>query len=142
GQFESFESSLTGEKIDTIIQKMSARQVNLSLPKFTFQSDFKLKDTLDNMGMNDAFVANAADFSGITGERDLYISEVIHKSFVAVDEEGTEAAAATAVIAPGSGTGPQDSVSFTADRPFIFLIRDRATQTILFIGRVMNPNEA
>jgi serpin B len=91
------------------------------------------------MGMSDAFTKDA-DFSGINGEQTLFISSVIHKSFVAVDEEGTEAAAATGVVF--SETSVPESVEFTADKPFIFLIQDHATKTILFVGRVMHPGEA
>ena len=106
----------------------------LSLPKFDFESDFNLKDTLIELGMRDAFTD--ADFSGMTGKRDLIISDVIHQAFISVDEQGTEAAAATAVVWEMlSGPPP----SLTLNHPFIFLIRDIPTNTILFIGRVMNP---
>ncbi|MGD9212018.1 MAG: serpin family protein [Desulfobacteraceae bacterium] len=138
GQFDLFESSLSSEKIEMIMQEMSSCEVNLSLPKFTFESDFTLKTPLQNMGMIDGFSENA-DFSGITGERSLFISDVIHKGFVAVDEEGTEAAAATAVVFDNYSMVQNED--FIADRPFIFLICDHATETILFIGRVMSPNE-
>jgi serpin B len=119
---------------------MNFREVILSLPKFTFESDFNLNTPLQNMGMVDAF-SDDADFSGITGERSLFVSDVIHKGFVAVDEEGTEAAAATAMTF-STTTSISENVKFTVDRPFIFLICDRATKTILFIGRVMDPSEA
>ena len=85
------------------------------------------------MGMPDAFDAEA-DFSGMTGTRRLWISKVVHKAFVSVEEEGTEAAAATAVVFLESGP-----TLVTVDRPFIFLIRDTATGTVLFLGRMMNP---
>ena len=87
--------------------------------------------------MPDAFTS-AADLSGMTGNRELFISDVIHKAFVSVDEEGTEAAAATAVMMPFSAA-PEEPIKFTADRPFIFLIQDNLTGTILFFGRVVNP---
>ncbi|GAI71619.1 unnamed protein product, partial [marine sediment metagenome] len=89
------------------------------------------------MGMPIAFSGDA-DFSGMTGNRELFISGVVHKAFVAVDEAGTEAAAATAVIVPGSAP-PELPVEVTIDRPFIFLIRDIDTGAILFVGRVLNP---
>ncbi|MGB6874316.1 MAG: serpin family protein, partial [Dehalococcoidia bacterium] len=89
------------------------------------------------MGMPIAF-SGAADFSGMTGSPDLFISEVIHKAFVSVDEAGTEAAAATAVIMEYSAV-PESLMEVTVDRPFIFLIRDIETGAILFVGRVMNP---
>jgi serpin B len=90
--------------------------------------------------MTDAFDRSAADFSGMTGKKDLFISDVIHKAFVAVDEEGTEAAAATAVIMETAGAMMPDA-SFIADRPFLFIIRDTVSGQILFIGRVLNPAE-
>jgi len=107
------------------------------MPKLEFESEFSLAQTLAKMGMPVAFSANA-DFSGMTGNRDLSIAEVIHKSFVSVDEAGTEAAAATAVIMRVTAI-PGMPVDVTIDRPFIFLIRDIETGAILFIGRVLNP---
>ncbi len=88
--------------------------------------------------MADAFDADLADFSGMTGQKDLFIGDVIHKAFVAVDEEGTEAAAATAVIMELAGAIMHD-VNLIIDRPFIFVIRDTVNGQILFIGRVLNP---
>jgi serpin B len=88
--------------------------------------------------MKDAFDPSAADFSGMTEKNDLFISAVIHKAFVAVDEKGTEAAAATAVIMETS-SAPMIDVRLTIDRPFIFIIRDLPTGQILFVGRVLNP---
>ena len=89
------------------------------------------------MGMPVVFTG-AADFSGMTGTRELFIGEVLHKSFVSVDEAGTEAAAATAVVMELTAI-PDTQVELTVDRPFIFLIRDLETGTILFVGRVANP---
>jgi serpin B len=89
------------------------------------------------MGMPQAFT-DMADFSGMTGNRDIYISDVIHKAFVAVDEAGTEAAAATAVIMRATAM-PAEPVVMTIDRPFIFLIRDIQTGAVLFVGRVLDP---
>jgi serpin B len=107
------------------------------MPQFEFDSAFSLKDTLADMGMPIAF-SGGADFSGMTGNRDLSISDVVHKAFVAVDEAGTEAAAATAVIMELTAV-PEPPVEVTLDRPFIFLIRDIDTGAILFVGRVVNP---
>ena len=107
------------------------------MPKFEFDSEFSLKDTLADMDMAIAF-SGAADFSGMTGAPDLYISEVLHKAFVSLDEAGTEAAAATAVVMKETGM-PTELVEVTIDRPFIFLIRDIETSAILFVGRVLNP---
>jgi serine protease inhibitor len=90
------------------------------------------------MGMTDAFLEKA-DFSGMNGKRDLFISEVIHKAFVDVNEEGTEAAAATAVVVRTTAIGPKEIPVFRADHPFLFLIRDNDSGSLLFIGRMMNP---
>ena len=138
-QFEAFEDSMDFQEARGILSDMKRRQVSLQMPKFEFESEFSLKKTLTAMGMPVAFSANA-DFSGMTGEKDLFISDVIHKAFVSVDEAGTEAAAATAVIMELTAM-PETPVEVTLDRPFIFLIRDIETGAILFVGRVMNPGE-
>jgi serpin B len=108
------------------------------MPKFNFDSDFGLKEALSDLGMPVAFDPNNADFSGMDGSHNLFISDVIHKAYVSVDENGTEAAAATGVIV-GTTAMPIDIVDLTIDHPFIFFIRDIQTGAILFIGRVMNP---
>ncbi len=138
GNFELFDSDLDNATLDAILAAMQPASVGVSLPKFTFTSDFLLADALSNLGMTDAFLPGIADFSGMNGKDDLFISDVIHKAFVAVDEEGTEAAAATAVIMDTASAAFPD-FTFTADRPFIFLIRDTVSGQILFIGRVVNP---
>ena len=139
GQFEAFAEGLQAQQVDTIIKNLQNTRVTLTMPKFEFDSGFKLKDTLAEMGMPIAF-SDAADFSGMTGTPGLlYISEVIHKAFVSVDEAGTEAAAATAVIIMRGSAMPGQPVEVTMDRPFIFLIRDIETGAVLFVGRVMNP---
>lgn len=111
---------------------MDGGAVSVWLPKFKLTSTFELKDTLSAMGMPQAFTN--ADFSGMNGQRDLVISQVIHKAFVEVNEQGTEAAAATAVVTTRGGTQ-----NCRIDRPFVFLIRDRDSGSILFLGRVVNP---
>jgi len=138
GQFKAFEEGLQAQQVCDIISGLQSTGVTLTMPKFEFDSEFSLKDTLAGMGMPVAF-SGEADFSGMTGNRELYISDVVHKAFVAVDEAGTEAAAATAVIMP-SAAPPEPTVEVTIDRPFIFLIRDIETGAILFVGRVMNPS--
>jgi serpin B len=141
GNFEAFEASFNKDVYDEIINGMQpSDSISISLPKFEFTKDFGLAGVLTDMGMTDAFDRNAADFSGMTGKKDLFISDVIHKAFVAVDEEGTEAAAATAVIMETAGAMMPDA-SFIADRPFLFIIRDTVSGQILFIGRVLNPAE-
>jgi serpin B len=139
GQFEDFDNSLDAQMLKDITAKLQSQRVALTLPRFQFESSFQLNQALSNMGMPAAF-SGGADFSGMTGNMDLFIGAVLHKSFVAVDEEGTEAAAVTAVIMVGSAPGPPPvTINFTADRPFIFLIQDIETGSILFIGRVLNP---
>ena len=138
GSFEQFEDSLTPALLDETLNSLEPTSLMLALPKFMFESEFIVSDTLKSMGMLDAFNPGRADFSGMTDRKDLFISEVIHKAFVAVDEEGTEAAAATAVIVEATGA-PIYDVTLTVDRPFIFILRDKPSGQILFIGRVLNP---
>jgi serpin B len=139
GTFSEFESTLDAQKLNEILRNMQpGGGMQLGVPKFSFSTDFDLKDRLTAMGMSDAFDPDRADFSGMSGGRDLYIDTILHKAFVAADEKGTEAAAATAVIlAPTSAMLPD--VALTIDRPFIFVIRDLPSGQILFIGRVLNP---
>lgn len=137
GQFEDFEMSLDVELLNDIIDNLENKHVELTLPKWEYESSFMMKETLQAMGMPIAF-SEAADFSGMTGKRDLYIADVVHKAFVSVDEAGTEAAAASAVIMKLTAM-PTDVAVVTVDRPFIFLIRDIETGAILFFGRVVNP---
>ncbi len=138
GNFAEFESALDAANLDEILNSMQPASVQLGLPKFQFESQFSLPSQLSALGMTDAFQPFVADFSGMTGNRDLFISDVIHKAFVAVDEKGTEAAAATAVIME-LAMAPLSEITLTIDRPFIFLIRDTVSGQILFMGRVVNP---
>jgi len=140
GQFQAFEDAMTYQfASDISAQKINNRQVALTMPKFEFESEFGLKETLMGMGMVEPF-RDSADFSGMSSQSDLHIDDVVHKAFVSVDEAGTEAAAASAVIV-GTTSMPPEPVAVTLDRPFVFLIRDIQTGTIIFIGRVMNPGE-
>lgn len=135
-----FEKSLTTDKLAGWLTKLDWREVRVFLPRFRMTSAFTLNGVLSAMGMQQAFDAKAADFSGMTGGKDLFISLVIHKAFVDVDEKGTEAAAATAVLAPPTAApGPPLPAVFRADHPFLFLIHDQRSASILFIGRVTNP---
>jgi serpin B len=138
GNFEAFEEGLQAQQVCDIISGLQPTAVALIMPRFEFDSEFSLKDTLAGMGMPVAF-SGEADFSGMTGNPELFISDVVHKAFVAVDEAGTEAAAATGVIMP-SAAPPEPTMEVTIDRPFIFLIRDIETGAILFVGRVLNPS--
>jgi len=137
GEFEAFEEGLQAQQVCDIINSLQLTAVALTMPQFEFDSEFSLRDTLAEMGMPIAFSSDA-DFSGMTGNRELFISDVVHKAFVAVDEAGTEAAAATAVIMKLTAV-PEPPVEVNIDRPFIFLIRDIETGAVLFIGRVLNP---
>ncbi len=141
GRFEEFEGSLDVEKVQDIIDGLSSWEVRLTMPKFTYESGFNLKDTLSAMGMPTAFEPFNADFSGMDGTKELYIFDVIHKAFIKVDEEGTEAAAATAVMMEMTSAemDEPEPIVLDIDRPFIYLIRDIRTGSILFVGRVMNP---
>jgi serpin B len=138
GKFEAFESGLTAESYNALLSLMEPQPVILSMPKFTFDTQYGLKDVLAQMGMQAAFDPAAAEFSGIDGQNDLYISDAIHKAFIAVDEKGTEAAAATVVIMGMSALIPK-GIILTIDRPFFYVIRDIPTGTILFMGRVLDP---
>jgi len=134
------EKKLSAKQLAQWLGQGKAAMVKVSLPRFKFSGEFSLGDTLKAMGMTDAFSAQAADFSGMTTAEKLAISAVIHKSFVAVDEEGTEAAAATAVMMVGSAAPrPEEVKVFNADHPFVFLIRHNATGAILFAGRLSAP---
>jgi len=137
GKVETFENSLDARQVEAIIESLQYREVALTMPKFEIESDFSLVEALSAMGMPVAFSASA-DFSGMDGTRNLCIGDVIHKAFVSVDEAGTEAAAVTAVVMKLTAM-PEPAVEVTVDRPFIFLIRDIETGTILFVGRVVNP---
>ncbi len=134
-QFDTFERSLDDARVNAILQALKSNDIELAMPKFNYEASLTLAETLAKMGMPDAFTPGTADFSGMDGLRDLDISDVIHKAFVAVDELGTEAAAATGVVV-GITSMP---MTVSIDRPFIFLIRDVETGTILFMGRVLDP---
>jgi serpin B len=133
GRFADVEAHLDGDMLRTAINGLVERNVHVFLPKFELGfGTIDLKDTLKSMGMTDAF-SPMADFYGIS-DWSLMIEYVLHKTFIGVDEKGTEAAAATVVIATPTSTPP-----LMIDRPFLFAIRDTVTRTILFLGRVMEP---
>lgn len=134
------EAMLSAGSMEKWVSSLKEEKVEVFLPKFRMTCDYALNPVLTRMGMPDAFDVLKADFSGMTGNKQLYIAAVIHKAFVDVNEEGTEAAAATAVVVATKSISinPQ----FRADRPFVFVIRDKKTGIILFMGRVMNPLDA
>jgi serpin B len=137
GQFDAFEAGFTSAQLDEILSGLEYTHIDLTLPKFKVESSFSLNQTLTDLGMTDAFSPSKADFSGMDGKLDLYISQAIHKAYIAVDEKGTEAAAATGVAMAASAIFNPPLVK--VDRPFLFLIYEESTGTILFEGRVLNP---
>jgi serpin B len=137
GEFEAFEGRLNAELLNSLAGIMTDSQVTLTIPKFEYDSMFSLRNALTGLGMPRAF-SDTADFSGMNGEGGLYIQDVLHKAFVSVDEKGTEAAAATAVVV-GLTSAPSQDVELAIDRPFVFLIRDVQTGAVLFAGRVLDP---
>lgn len=139
GAFSEVESALDAEKLTSYVGKMQYSLINLSMPKFDFESSVAAPDPLKALGMLSAFDPDRADFSGISTEQMLYISDVIHKATITVDEEGTEAAAATAVIMALTSAPMDEPIDLVIDRPFMFAIEHQPTGTILFLGRVVNP---
>jgi serpin B len=135
----ALESELTPVNLAQWTKSLRERKIILFLPKFRLTCEFSLKETLVAMGMTDPF-SGTADFSGMDGSHDLFISAVVHKAFVDVNEEGTEAAAATAVRMK-RGYAPPKVPVFRADHPFVFLIRDKHNGSILFLGRVTDPTK-
>jgi len=135
----SLESALSPERLGTWTAELQEQDVIVTMPRFEMRSKFTLGKVLAGMGMRDAF-SGAADFSGMAASDALSISSVVHKAYVDVNEEGTEAAAATGVVMLGTSLREAPKV-FRADHPFVFLIKHRPTGSILFLGRVMNPAE-
>jgi serpin B len=138
GGLAALEATLTGSKMADLLASAASREVSVSFPKFELTSAFDLDENLRAMGMSAAFSRQAADFSGMTDAGKLFIGVVVHKAYVDVDEEGTEAAAATGVGMVLTSM-PAHPTSFVADHPFLFLIRHRASGAILFLGRVVDP---
>ena len=135
---DSAEAALDPANLSALEQSATTRHVLVFFPKFVTHTDYSLAGSLAAMGMPDAFSPDA-DFSGLDGTKRLNVSAVIHSAYVNVDEEGTEAAAATHVSFGAGAAAPEESVTFRADHPFIFLIQDNDTGTILFIGRITDP---
>lgn len=144
GTFEDYEAGLDAETLDAALGQLDWREMDLFFPKFQFDFGASVADALKALGMTDAFDGDRADFSGMvdgTPSEELAIGDVLHKAFIGVDEDGTEAAAATAVIVgPTSAAPPEDPLEVRVDRPFLFAIRDTVTGTLLFLGRVMDPS--
>ena len=130
---------LTADKLRSALTATDQPAVQLTLPKWNFRTPSPLTAILPAMGMPLAFDADKADFSAMTTQERLYISAVIHEAFIAVDENGAEAAAATAVIMDAAGA-PAEPKALTFDRPFLFVIHEVESATPLFIGRVAEPS--
>lgn len=138
---DEFTAGLDAAELQAIRDALRPARLDLSMPSFEFTSEFSLKETLEGLGMTEAFDGRVADFSGFTGGRDLFVSAVVHKAFVKVDETGTEAAAATAVVMVAGCAPPVDEpIVVRIDRPFVFMVIDDLSGTVLFMGRVTDPS--
>ncbi len=138
GDLEGFEASFDADKLSAIVGGATEHAVDVEMPKFKFDYELGLKKTLMEMGMKVAFTPGEADFAGINSKGKPFIEDVLHKAFIGVNEAGTEAAAATAVIV-GDESAPEPA-AISLDRPFLFFIRDNATGSLLFVGRVADPS--
>jgi len=139
GRFDEIESTLSTAQLDEIQAALTSIRVNLRFPQFEFTTQAALLPALAALGLDEAIDPSLADFSAMTANKSLYIGDVIHHAFIAVDEDGTEAAAATAVVVQMMSASPP-SFELTVDRPFMFQIRDATTGSVLFFGRVMDPS--
>lgn len=137
GEFEEVANRLADGLLDEVSESMSATTVRLNLPKFEIRSQIGLVPPLQSMGLEEA-TSDRADFSGMTGAKDLFISDVIHEAWISADEAGTEAAAATAVMMSLTAA-PLEPIALSIDRPFLFALEDIETGSVLFMGRVVDP---
>jgi len=135
----AFDDGLDAARFDTIAGALSPAIVNLSLPRFKTETRKDLAPVLAEMGMPLAMDPNKADFSGITSDEALYIKAVVHQANISLDEKGTEASAATAVVM-AAAAAPAETVTLHVDRPFLFALRDTNTGAILFLGRIVDPS--
>jgi serpin B len=142
GQFSQVESSLDATALGTLVAGLVSQPVSLALPRFKVETGTSLVKLLQTLGMTSAFIPGTADFSGMDGTHNLFISDVIHRAFIDVAEKGTEAAAATAVVIRPTGAPlPSVGLVINADRPFLYFLRDQPTGAILFMGRVQDPSQ-
>jgi len=139
GFFNDFEEGFNLEKLNSIQNNLTSQRVDLRMPKFETESTINANDALAALGMSEAFDSQSADFFGITEAERSYISDVLHKATITVDEEGTEAAAATAIIMRTTSIDPNEPIELTIDRPFLYMIQHNPTGSILFMGRVTQP---
>jgi serpin B len=138
---DAFEADLDADAFALMVDALSPADVVLSLPRFSTETKLGLGPALRELGMPAAFDPARADFSGITAEERLFIAAVIHQANIDVDESGTEAAAATAIVMDG-GAAPGEPITLVVDRPFLFALRDTATGAIVFLGRITDPSAA
>ena len=139
GAYDDFENTLAQQDLNEIFSDMTFEMVDLELPKFDFETEINANNALIALGMEEAFDPDRSDFSGIADVDDLHITDVLQKATITIDEEGTEAAAATAVIIGVTSAPIDEPISLVIDRPFMFMIRHLRTNTILFMGRVLEP---
>ena len=138
--FAAYTAALDADSFAQVTAALAVSKGEVALPRFDFETKADLGDLLTNLGMTDAFDPNAADFSGMTTQEPLYISRVIHQANISVDEKGTEAAAATAVVMT-AGAMPSEPFNIRFDRPFVFALRDLDTGAVLFLGQVTDPTK-
>ena len=138
GRFTELRDGLRVETLDAALADLTVHQVTLAVPKFSFRTELDVVPPLQALGVIDAFDPLLADLSGMSTASELYVSGVYHQAFVAVDEAGTEAAAATAVVVGDESEPPH--AELIVERPFLFLIRDRPTGALLFLGQVVDPS--
>jgi serpin B len=139
GEFSRFEQGLDAARLQAILDQMQETRVKVTMPRFKYDTSFQLAGVLQGLGMQDAFQPGKADFSAMESSRQVFLGQVIHKAFVSCDEIGTEAAAATAEVLAGAAMPSPVEVLMLIDRPFIYLIRDQSSGSVLFAGRVTTP---
>jgi serpin B len=142
GSADKLAEGMDAKALSELAAEIEEQRVDVYVPRFKFETEYTMSGILKNMGLTAPF-SDAADFSGITGKQDLKIDEAIHKAYVEVNEEGTEAAAATGIVVGITSTMPKEEPKipeFRADHPFLFIIQHKATGMVLFMGRVSNPN--
>ncbi len=135
---QSLENFMDKEKLNAIKDGMTRQPITVEIPKFEFETEYNLITSLQSLGLHDAFDESNADFQGITDEQ-VYVEQASHKAFVNVNEKGTEAAAVTALVMRATSGPPEPVGEFVADHPFMFIIQEKETGEILFIGRIMDP---
>jgi len=137
-QLKANSESMKNNYIENIDMMMTLQPLTVQMPKFEFETKYDLVSSLENLGVHDAFDENSADFKGMTDEQ-VYLDQAVHKAFVNVNEEGTEAAAITALVVQAQSGPPEPRHKFIADHPFMFIIQEKETGEILFMGRLANP---